>query len=234
MPANGIVQSTSQPIEAIEAELPVTGSRVRTAARLGIVSCHHCATLWKDVKAHDHCGRCGARLHARKPDSVNRTWALLIAACIMYVPANLLPVMTTTSLFEEKQDTIMSGIIYFWVSGSWILALIVFIASFLVPLFKLAAMILLLITVQRRSRRGLLQRTKLYRVVEVTGRWSMLDVFVVTLLTGLVQIKGFATVYAGPGIVAFAAVVVLTMLASISFDPRLTWDAAEPESVKPI
>jgi paraquat-inducible protein A len=152
----------------------------------------------------------------------------------MYVPANLLPVMTTTSLFEEKQDTIMSGIIYFWVSGSWILALIVFIASFLVPLFKLAAMILLLIAVQRRSRWSLLQRTKLYRVVEVTGRWSMLDVFVVTLLTGLVQIKGFATVYAGPGIVAFAAVVVLTMLASISFDPRLTWDAAEPESAKPV
>jgi paraquat-inducible protein A len=152
----------------------------------------------------------------------------------MYVPANLLPVMTTASLFEEKQDTIMSGIIYFWVSGSWILALIVFIASFLVPLFKLAALILLLIMVQRHSSWGLLQRTKLYRVVEVAGRWSMLDVFVVTLLTGLVQIKGFATVHAGPGIVAFAAVVVLTMLASISFDPRLTWDAAEPESGKPV
>jgi len=146
----------------------------------------------------------------------------------------MLPVLTTASLFEEKQDTIMSGIIYFWVSGSWVLALIVFIASFLVPLFKLAAMILLLIMVQRHSSRGLLQRTKLYRVVEVTGRWSMLDVFVVSLLTGLVQIKGFAMVYAGPGIVAFAAVVVLTMLASISFDPRLTWDAMEYESRKPV
>ncbi len=138
-----------------------------------MVSCHHCATLWKDVKAHDHCGRCGARLHARKPDSLNRTWALLIAACIMYVPANLLPVMTTASLFEEKQDTIMSGIIYFWVSGSWILALIVFIASFLVPLFKLAALILLLIMVQRRSSWGLLQRAKLYRIVEVD--WPLVD-----------------------------------------------------------
>ena len=160
---------------------------------------------------------------------------LLIAACIMYFPANLLPVMITTSFpGEEQQDTIMSGIIYFWVSGSWVLALIVFIASFLVPLFKLAAMILLLIMVQRRSSWRLLQRTKLYRVVEVTGRWSMLDVFVVSLLTGLVQIKGFATVYAGPGIAAFAAVVVLTMLASISFDPRLTWDAAEQESRKPV
>ncbi|WP_235001474.1 paraquat-inducible protein A [Nitrosovibrio sp. Nv4] len=197
-----------------------------------MVSCHHCATLWKDVKGHDRCGRCGARLHMRKPDSVNRTWAFLIAACIMYVPANTLPVMTTASLLGEQPDTIMSGIIYFWVSGSWILAVIVFIASFLVPLFKLAALILLLITAQRGSNWRLLQRAKLYRLVEVTGRWSMLDVFVVTLLAGLVQIKGFATVYAGAGIAAFAAVVVLTMLASLSFDPRLTWDVNEQESRK--
>jgi paraquat-inducible protein A len=140
--------------------------------------------------------------------------------------------MTTASLLGEQQDTIMSGIIYFWVSGSWALAVIVFIASFLVPLFKLAALILLLIMAQRRSKWRLLQRAKLYRLVEVTGRWSMLDVFVVTLLTGLVQIKGFATVYAEPGIAAFAAVVVLTMLASLSFDPRMTWDAAKTKAGK--
>ena len=115
----------------------------------------------------------------------------------------------------------MSGIIYFWVSGSWVLAAIIFIASFVVPLFKLAVMMLLLITVQRRSSWRLLQRAKLYRVVEVIGRWSMLDVFVVSLLTGLVQIRGFAEVHPGPGIAAFAAVVILTMLASMSFDPRL-------------
>jgi paraquat-inducible protein A len=163
----------------------------------------------------------------RKPDSINRTWAFLIAACIMYVPANTLPVMTTASLLGEQKDTIMSGIIYFWVSGSWVLALIVFVASFLVPLFKLAALILLLITAQRRSGWRRLQRAKLYRLVEVTGRWSMLDVFVVTLLAGLVQIKGFATIYAGAGIGAFAAVVVLTMFASLSFDPRSTWDVAD-------
>ncbi|SCX88640.1 paraquat-inducible protein A [Nitrosospira sp. Nl5] len=205
---------------------------MKTAARSGMVSCHYCATLWKEVKAHDRCGRCGAALHSRRPDSLNRTWALVIAACIMYIPANVLPIMTTVSLFEEQQDTIMSGIIYFWASGSWILAIIVFIASFLVPLFKLAVLILLLIMTQRHSDWRLLQRTKLYRLVEVTGRWSMLDVFVVTLLAGLVQIKGFATVHAEAGIAAFAAVVVLTMLASLSFDPRLMWDAAEPESGK--
>ncbi|MDE2366004.1 MAG: paraquat-inducible protein A [Betaproteobacteria bacterium] len=231
MPATGTHQSAGQ---SVEAESTVAGSRVKTAAKLGVVSCHHCATLWKDPEAHDRCGCCGARLHTRKPDSLNRTWALLIAACIMYVPANILPVMTTVSLFEEKQDTIMSGIVYFWVSGSWVLALIVFIASFLVPLFKLAVIILLLITIQRRSNWRLVQRTKLYRIIGAIGRWSMLDVFVVTLVTGLVQIKGFAVVQAGPGIAAFAAVVVLTMLASISFDPRLMWDAAEHESGKPV
>ncbi len=200
---------------------------MKTAAKLGLVSCHHCSTLWKDVEAHARCGRCGTRLRLRKPDSLNRTWALVIAACIMYFPANLLPVMITTSFpGEEQQDTIMSGIIYFWVSGSWVLAIIVFIASFLVPLFKLAVMVLLLITAQRHSSWRLMERARLYRVVEVIGRWSMLDVFVVSLLTGLVQIKGFATVQPGAGIAAFAAVVVLTMLASMSFDPRLTWDAA--------
>jgi paraquat-inducible protein A len=224
------VDSVQSAPQTAEAESLQMGPAVITAADLGMVSCHHCATLWKDVEAHDRCGRCGARLHGRKPDSANRAWAFVVAACIMYIPANTLPVMTTASLFGEQQDTIMSGIIYFWASGSWALASIVFIASFLVPLFKLAALILLLITAQRHSKWRLLQRAKLYRLVEVTGRWSMLDVFVVTLLTGLVQIKGFATVYAGAGIAAFAAVVVLTMLASLSFDPRMTWDMAEAET----
>ncbi|OJY11401.1 MAG: paraquat-inducible membrane protein A [Nitrosospira sp. 56-18] len=207
---------------------------MKTAARLGMVLCGHCAALWKDVQAHDRCGRCGARLHPRKPDSLSRTWALVIAACIMYLPANLLPVMITASFpREEQQDTIMSGIIYFWTSGSWVLAVIVFIASFLVPLFKLAVMILLLVTAWRHSSWRLLERTRLYRIVELIGRWSMLDVFVVSLLAGLVQIQGFATVHAGPGIVAFAAVVVLTMFASMSFDPRLMWDTGAPEQEKP-
>ncbi len=213
---------------------PEAGLSVKTAAKLGMVSCHYCATLWKDVKTHDRCERCDAKLHRRKPDSLNRTWALVIAACIMYIPANVLPVMTTASLFSKQQDTILSGIIYFWVSGSWVLAIIVFIASFLVPLFKLAVLILLLVMTRQGSDWRLLQRAKLYRLVEVTGRWSMLDVFVVTLLAGLVQVEGLATIRAEPGIAAFAAVVVLTMLASLSFDPRLMWDAARHESGKSV
>jgi paraquat-inducible protein A len=207
---------------------------MKTATAMGMVPCSHCAALWKDVEVHHRCGRCGARLHPRKPDSLNRTWALVIAACIMYFPANLLPVMITESFPQEEQrDTIMSGIIYFWTSGSWVLAVIVFIASFLVPLFKLAVMILLLVAVQRRSSWRLLERARLYRIVELIGRWSMLDVFVVSLLTGLVQVHGFAAIHAGPGIAAFGAVVVLTMFSSMSFDPRLTWDAGEPEDGKP-
>jgi paraquat-inducible protein A len=207
---------------------------VKTAASLNMVACAHCAKLWNAVEAGERCGCCGAKLHMRKPNSLRRTWAFVIAACILYLPANMLPVMITSTFpGEEQHDTIMSGIIYFWISGSWAVAAVIFIASFVVPLFKLAVMILLLITVQQRIRWRLLQRAKLYRVVEIIGRWSMLDVFVVSLVTGLVQIPGFVEVHPGPGIAAFAAVVILTMLASMSFDPRLLWDACEQESEVP-
>jgi paraquat-inducible protein A len=207
--------------------LPSGPQRVQTAAQLGLKSCRHCSTVWRHAADGTACARCGTRLHSRKPDSINRTWALLAAACIMYVPANLLPVMITTSLFGAQYDTILSGIIYFWISGSYGLAAIVFIASFLVPLFKLAALILLTILAQRRSAWRQQERARLYHILEFIGRWSMLDVFVVALLAGLVRLQGFAEITAGVGIGAFGAVVVLTMLASLSFDPRLTWDAAD-------
>ncbi|MBB3211557.1 paraquat-inducible protein A [Herbaspirillum sp. Sphag1AN] len=202
---------------------------VVTAAECGLVSCHHCRTVWQDAADNAHCGVCGGTLHSRKPDSLNRTWAFLIAACIMYIPANLLPVMVTSTLLDQQRDTIMSGIIYFWLSGSWELALVVFVASFLVPLFKLVALILLTVTARRRSSWQRLQRAKLFRLVEAIGRWSMLDVFVVALLAGLVQIEGFARITAGFGVAAFGSVVVLTMLASLSFDPRLIWDEGQEE-----
>ena len=202
---------------------------VRTAAGLGMMSCHHCGTVWQEVREHEHCQRCGTALHLRKPDSIRRSWAFLIAACIMYIPANLMPVMITKTLLGVQEDTIMSGVIYFWVSGAWELAAIIFIASFLVPLFKLASLILLTWTAQKRSRWRRLPRAKLYRLVEIIGRWSMLDVFVVSLLAGLVQIEGFAKITAGFGVLAFASVVVLTMLAALSFDPRLSWDNSDQE-----
>ncbi|WP_311196928.1 paraquat-inducible protein A [Rugamonas apoptosis] len=170
------------------------------------------------------CARCGAALHRRRPDSVARTWALLLAAAILYIPANLLPVMYTHSLFGKEDDTIISGVIYFWHSGSPALAAIIFIASIVVPVLKLAALSLLAWTAQRRSRWRPLQRTVLYRLVELVGRWSMLDIFVITLTVALVRFQTLAVITAGPGALAFCAVVVLTMLASMQFDPRLIWD----------
>jgi paraquat-inducible protein A len=200
-----------------------------TARRCGFVSCHACGLLNKQMTGAEKeiCRRCGSTLHSRKPDSLARTWALLIAAVIMYLPANLLPVMHTESLFGSEDDTIMSGIVYFWTSGSWPLAIIVFIASFMVPMLKLVVLALLAGTAQAGSRWRPQQRTRLYRIVEFIGRWSMLDVFVVTLTVALVHFQSLATIYAGPGAVAFGMVVVLTMIASHQFDPRLIWDTIE-------
>jgi paraquat-inducible protein A len=206
----------------------MTAIRLASARELGLIACHHCGTVWRGAVEGEDCGRCGARLHSRKPDSLNRTWALLITACMLYLPANLLPVMTTRSLFGVQEDTILSGVIYFWISGDWALAAIIFIASFLVPLFKLGALILMAQAVRRRSAWARAERTRLYRIVEAIGRWSMLDVFVVSLLAGLVRLGNVAEITAGPGIAAFGGVVVLTMLASSGFDPRLGWDDAGP------
>ena len=197
-----------------------------TAASCGLLSCHVCGLVSKAARTggEAHCPRCSARLHFRKPNSVARTWALLIAAGIMYFPANLLPIMETSSLFGSQDDTIMSGVIYLWHSGSWDLALVVFIASIMVPLLKLIVMTLLLITAQRRSVWQPLQRTKLFRIVEFVGRWSMLDIYVVAILAALVHIGSLADVKAGPAALAFGGVVVLTMFSAMQFDPRLIWD----------
>ena len=199
-----------------------------TARNQGLLPCHACGLLARRGTGHEaFCPRCGDRLHQRKPDSIRRTWAFLIAAAILYIPANVLPIMITNSLFGAEVDTIMSGVVYLWTSGSWPLALIVFIASITVPLMKLIALTLLLVSVQFRWRWAPGQRTKLYRIVEIAGRWSMLDIFVSTMLVALVHLQGLATIIAGPAAIAFGAVVVLTMLAAMSFDPRLIWDPLE-------
>ena len=203
-----------------------------TAAYLGLYSCHICGLLRTSVPSprEVRCGRCGSLLHFRKPHSIARTWALLIAGYILFVPANVLPIMHTSSLFGAQSDTILSGVVYLWTSGSWYLAVIVFIASILVPSAKLAALTFLVISVQRRSTWDPLQRTKLYRIVELVGRWSMLDIFVVAILVALVHLQALATIQAGLGALAFGAVVVLTMFASMAFDPRLIWDRQARES----
>lgn len=200
-----------------------TSSAPLTAAECGLALCHTCGLLSPLANGHD-CPRCGAPLHLRKPDSINRAWAFLIAACVLYVPANLLPIMETRSLFGTQQDTIMSGVIYLWTSGSWMLALVVFLASIMTPLMKLLSLAVLLLSAQKGTHWQPVERTKLYRMLELIGRWSMLDVYVVTILVALVQVQSLATMLAGPGALAFGAVVVLSMLAAMAFDPRLIWD----------
>jgi paraquat-inducible protein A len=202
-----------------------------SAAGQGLCSCHLCSLVSRRVRVSvpARCPRCGASLHFRKPGSVSRCWALLVAAYILYIPANLLTMMETGSLLNYREDTIVSGVVHLWKTGSWAIATIVFIASVTIPLLKLISLTLLLVSVQRRSRWRPRERTRLYRLVELVGRWSMLDIYVVTLLAALVQLGAMATVKAGPAAVAFGAVVVLTMFASMQFDPRLIWDPLQKE-----
>jgi len=209
--------------------LPVEGRR--TASRSGLVACQFCGLLSRRRPVPPDgglaCPRCGGALHRRKPQSLPLTWAYLLAASILYIPANILPVMRTTTLLGVKDDTILSGVVYLWNTGSWLLAVIVFVASITVPLLKIASLALLAWMAKRRSSWQLWQRARLYRIVELTGRWSMLDIYVVTLMAALVHSSAFVTIVAGPGATVFGVVVVLTMLAAHHFDPRLTWDVDE-------
>ncbi|KQQ47159.1 paraquat-inducible protein A [Duganella sp. Leaf126] len=202
------------------------------AAGAPLVACHSCGLVAPEEGRHQRCVRCKSALHRRRPNSVGRTWALLLAATILYLPAMLLPVMYTNSLLGKEDDTIISGVLLFWNSGSQALAIIIFVASIAVPVLKLVALAILATTAQRRSRWRPDQRTALYRIVEFVGRWSMLDIFVITLTVALVRFQSLAVITAGPGALAFCAVVVLTMMASMQFDPRLIWDPVESHGEK--
>jgi paraquat-inducible protein A len=197
-----------------------------TAREHGCALCEVCGRLGK-IAESDRCPRCGALLHQRRPFSLQRSWALLIAAYALYLPANLLPIMETQSLFGVQSDTIMSGVVFLWHSGSWVLALIVFSASIVVPLLKLLSLTALLASAQLRRPGPALPRARLYRMLELIGRWSMLDVYVVAILVALVQAQSLATMAPGAGVLPFAAVVVLSMLATMAFDPRLIWDRVD-------
>ena len=200
----------------------------RNAAQIACHSCHLlCRINYSKVGESLVCPRCGSTLHQRKPNSLKRTWALVLAAFIFYIPANLLPITIVISLGKAQADTIMSGVIYFIRTGMWPIALVIFVASVLVPMLKLIILTFLLITVQRKSAWRPRDRTRLYRITEAVGRWSMVDIFVVTILVALVNLGNLATIKAGPGAGFFAAVVVITMFAAMSFDPRLIWDAKE-------
>ncbi len=175
------------------------------------------------------CPRCGAHLELRSRESLAKSWALLLAAVALYIPANTLPILTVTQLGQGTPHTILAGVFELAADGLWPLAALVFTASVAVPMLKVLGLAFLLISTQRRSRAQLAQRTLLYRIVEAAGRWSMIDVFMISILTALVQMGALATVVPGAGALCFCAVVILTMLAAEEFDPRLMWDALRRE-----
>lgn len=202
-------------------------SRHERAHHLGLVGCHACTLVCEDVGGHgagSRCPRCRAPLHRRRPDSIGRAWALLVAAVICYIPANILPVMYTSLLGSGSDSTIMSGVIQFWGHGSYGIALVIFVASVFVPCMKFLALALLLATSQRGSRWAMRERSMLYRIIERTGYWSMLDVLVVALVAALVKFQALSDVEPGVGILFFGIAVILTMLSALNFDPRLIWD----------
>lgn len=202
--------------------------RLPRARELGVTGCEACGLVCEATPApHARCPRCGTALHRRRPDSIMRAWAFLIAGMICYIPANVLPVMYTSLLGNHLDSTIMHGVVEFWSSGSYGIALVIFTASIAVPCTKFLVMAVLLVTTQRRSRWAMRERARLYRLVELVGYWSMLDVLVVAVIAALVKFQALSDIEPRIGILFFGAVVILTMLSAMSFDPRLIWDVEE-------
>lgn len=207
-----------------------------TAMENGLQSCHGCGLLSRPAPGAEkgRCPRCDEELVYRKPDSLQRSLAFLIGAAVCYIPANMLPVMETITSKGSEAHTIMQGAVLLWSPTGWPLSLIVLFASVMIPSAKILALLYLVITVKRGSMQNNGQRVRLYRMVEIIGRWSMVDVFVVTFTGALIQLQPLMSVVPGPGLLFFSAVVVITMLAVESFDPRLIWDSASASKSKKI
>ncbi len=201
---------------------------MKTAAECGLVACPACGTITRTrlqvQVTPPKCQLCYARLHSRKPMSLQRAWAWLIAGIIAYIPANLYPIMFTTVFGDSQPNTIVGGIIVLLELESYPVALVVFVASVVVPILKFVAVAYLLISIQRKFAHNRFERTRLFRLTEFIGRWSMIDVFVVAILAALVQIRSVAQIEPGLGATAFGAAVIFTMLSALALDPRLIWD----------
>lgn len=209
----------------------LTGNRKKDELKQ-LANCHCCRLLCRMPGPHallSACPRCGAVLHRRKHNSIARVWALLLAAFIFYFPANMMPITIVTSFGRVQADTILSGVLYFIKTGMWPVALVIFVASVVVPILKLVGLVFLVISVQTGSGWRPVDRTRLYRMTELVGRWSMVDIYVVTILVALVHLGMVANIEAGPAAAYFCAVVMLTMFAAMSFDPRLIWDNLEKQ-----
>ncbi len=201
-----------------------------TAASRGLAACHSCGKV--QPLAHGHCVRCHAALHLRKPHSLQRTWALTIAAAILYVPANVYPVMRADRIGGAEANTILSGVALFWEHHAYPIAIVIFTASVVIPILKLLAIVALCLSARRCRHPQAM--TRIYRLTELVGRWSMVDVFVVAILVAVVQLGSLMSIVPGPAALAFAGVVISTMLAALSFDPRLLWDSAGGPGVAPV
>jgi paraquat-inducible protein A len=206
---------------------PALSTRPDPSTSVSCLSCGRIHSAHGSSPLPRKCTRCFGRLFWRKPDSVTRTWALIATGLLLYIPANAYPALTVISFGQGTPSTILGGVIELMNGEDWPLALLIFTASVAVPVLKLLGLTWLLLSVQFGQRTRLLDRTRLYRVIAFIGRWSTIDIFVAALLTALVSMGRVATVEPGLGILAFGGVVVTTMLAAESFDPRLMWDAAE-------
>ena len=196
-----------------------------TAREAGLVACRRCTRVWPE---HDtECGRCGASLTSRDDRSLSRVWAWLIVGLICYVPANLYPMLSTRTLLSTSEATIVGGAIELIHHGSIGIAIVILVASVLIPMAKFACIAFLALTVERRTALSATSRQHLYELVEYVGRWSMIDVFVVAILSSLVQLNVAATINPGPASLAFALSVIFTMLSAQAFDSRLIWDGIE-------
>ncbi len=199
-----------------------------TAASKNLATCHLCCKL--APAALHHCPRCGMALHLRKNDSIQRTLALLVTACLLYIPANLYPIMYTDQLGSTEASTILGGVILLIDLGSAPVAAVIFIFSVIVPSGKLMSMFYLVWTVERHSPLDPRQRSVMYRITEYIGKWSMVDVFVVSILVALVHLGGLLVIRPGIAALSFAGVVIVTMIAAESFDSRLIWDNMEEKN----
>ncbi len=196
-----------------------------TAASQGLASCHLCLKL--AAANQQRCPRCGAALHLRKSNSLERTLALLLTACVLYIPANVLPIMVTDQFGQPTPSTIIGGVVLLIDMGSVAIAAVIFFASVMIPVSKLAMMFYLCWSVRKGPAETVRQRTVLYRITEFIGKWSMIDVFVVAILVALINLSNLLVIRPGAAAMAFAGVVIVSMLAAESFDPRLMWDQRE-------
>lgn len=201
------------------------------AAGQGLAGCHTCGKV--AAVTLGRCPRCGSHLHLRKPNSIQRTLALMAAAALLYIPANVLPIMTVVELGDVTENTIISGMMTFWRQGAYPIAIVIFTASILIPLLKIIALSWLCLAASGKLNPSPNMLGKIYWFTELLGRWSMVDIFVVGILVALVQLGNYMTITPGPGALAFAGVVVLTMFAALSFDPRLLWDRLEILGIDP-